>query len=295
MARTVVGLFDRFADAEDAIGELAKSGIDRNRISIVAKDAKGEYVKLAGGSSLVAGAGTGAAIGGVAGLILGLAAIAIPGVGPVVAAGPLATALGSAGVGAAAGGIMGALTGMNIPEDDARYYAEAIGQGGALILYNSTDEQAEYVREVLNRSGARNVEERNAGGRNQGARDIETQRERAQLRQTPEADAPQITRSGARIYVDGLEMDPRKSRFEDFEPDYRSNFDEHFKSSGYTYEQFTPAYRYGYSLAHEERYRESEWRDVEPDAERDWEERNPGTWSQVKDAVRHAWEHKRRS
>ena len=221
MARTVAGLFDRLAKAEDAIRGLERSGIDRNNISIVANDAKGEYAKLAGsgGGHMASGAGTGAAIGGVAGLILGLAALAVPGVGPVVAAGPLAAALGSGSIGAMAGGLIGALTGMSIPEEDAQHYADAIRQGGVLVLVKTTDALAEHVCGILNEAGAEDTEERTADWPGEGwtACDVaeprlsETHIESDQLSRSSEPKTPQLTRTGARIYVDGLEMDPRKN------------------------------------------------------------------------------------
>ena len=304
MAKTVAGLFHRFPKAEDALHELERGGIDRENISIVANDANGEYSKLAGrgASNMVAGAGTGAAIGGVTGLILGVAALAVPGVGPIVAAGPLTAALGSAGVGAVAGGLIGALTGMNIPEEEARYYADAVRRGGALVLVKTTDEQAEHVCSVLNRAGAEDIRARNTDWSGAGwktcevvePRLAETNIESDQLSRSSEPDAPQLTRTGARIYVDGLEMDPRKSRFDQFEQDYRSDFAARLPNSGYSYEQFAPAYRYGNSLASDSYHREKGWADVEPVAEKDWEERNPGTWNQVKEAVHYGWECARR-
>src|SRR5436190_15321203 len=102
MAKTVVGMFDRFLLAEDAVDQLQKAGFPKNDISIVAGAGEGTHARKSGDDSagMVAGAGAGAAIGGVAGLVLGLGALAIPGIGPLVAAGPIAAALGSAGIGA---------------------------------------------------------------------------------------------------------------------------------------------------------------------------------------------------
>jgi hypothetical protein len=72
------------------------------------------------------------------------------------------------------------------------------------------------------------------------------------------------------------------------------NFRQHFENStlatDYTYDQFRPAYRYGYDLATDETFRGRDWVDIEMDARRRWDERNPGTWDRFKDSVRHAWE-----
>ena len=94
MAKNVVGVFDRFLLAEDAIDELEKAGIARDNISIAgAKPTAGQSAEDSAG--MVAGAGAGAAIGGVSGLIVGLGALAIPGIGAVIAAGPIAAVIGS--------------------------------------------------------------------------------------------------------------------------------------------------------------------------------------------------------
>lgn len=74
-----------------------------------------------------------------------------------------------------------------------------------------------------------------------------------------------------------------------YDPEFRTHYDSQFANSGYTYEQFVPAYRFGHILGTHERYRGSDWSAVEPDARRLWEERNQGTWENFKDAIRHAW------
>jgi hypothetical protein len=71
--------------------------------------------------------------------------------------------------------------------------------------------------------------------------------------------------------------------------DYRRHWQAAYQSAGGRYEDYEPAYRYGSSLAADERYRGSDWAVVEPDARRDWEARSPGTWERMKDSVRHAW------
>lgn len=267
MTKSIVGLFDRTLPAEDAIQELQKAGFDRDDISLLTKEEPGKEADAEGkdASGVVAGAGAGAVIGGVAGLAAGLGALAIPGIGPVVAAGPLAVAIGSASVGAAAGGVIGALTGMNIPENDAHYYAEGIRRGGALVVVRTDDEHAGRAVDILNSQGA------------------VIQRDESQT----------TTPSGARVYLDGLEMDPKKSTFEDYERDYRSDFGAR-NLTGYSYEQFRPAYRYGYALATDPRHANEDWLSVENPARLEWEEQNPSTWDQVKDVVRYSWQATRR-
>jgi len=81
--------------------------------------------------------------------------------------------------------------------------------------------------------------------------------------------------------------------FETYDADFRRHYNTTFVSSGATYNDYEPAYRYGYTLGHDERYRERDWAAVEADARRDWEARHQGTWEQFKDAIRHSWTHVR--
>ena len=110
MTTNVVGLFESWNEAQAVVRELVDSGISRDNISVVANDADGTFSKHDdGGTQATEGATSGAVgggmVGGVVGLLVGMGALAIPGIGPVLAAGPLAAALGSAGAGA----LMGAL------------------------------------------------------------------------------------------------------------------------------------------------------------------------------------------
>jgi hypothetical protein len=121
----------------------------------------------------------------------------------------------------------------------------AITQRRAVVLVRADEATANMALDILNRSGAQDARER---------------------------------REGHRRVADQRDADQRT---EDFERDYRSDFDQRFKGGGYTYEHFSPAYRYGYELAHDEALRGKEWSAVEAEARRDWDERNPNTREQV--------------
>src|SRR5215217_3655155 len=169
MAKTVVGLFDTAAEAQSVVQELVNSGFERADISLVANNSKGEYGNYnevgSTGSSTAEGAGAGAVgggvLGGVLGLLVGVGALAIPGIGPVLAAGPLAAALGTAGastlvgagVGAATGGIVGGLVGLGIPEEDAGMYAEGVRRGGTLVTAQVADNLADRAAQIMGRDG----------------------------------------------------------------------------------------------------------------------------------------------
>jgi hypothetical protein len=133
---TITKLYDTYADAEIGARSLKDSGIADGDISVVAngtmidRDHDGTDDRAEGAST---GAGVGAAVGGTAGLLAGLGIMAIPGIGPVVAAGYLAsTALGAV-AGGTAGGIIGALTQAGVSDADANTYAEGVRRGGVLL------------------------------------------------------------------------------------------------------------------------------------------------------------------
>lgn len=169
--RTVVALYDRFEDAQQAVQALHDSGFRREDINMVARDIDGNYSRDLNQRQVVdtgqevsdgaaTGAGIGAVLGGLGGLLVGLGALAIPGIGPVIAAGPIITTLAGAGVGAVAGGIVGALVDLGIPEEHAQYYAEGIRRGGTLVVVRADDAQAEMARNVMNRFNPVDIENR---------------------------------------------------------------------------------------------------------------------------------------
>ncbi len=157
MMRTVTGLFDDYSDASTAVSALESAGVSSGDISIVSNNVDkrhGNQSNAAAGAGT--GAGIGAVVGGAGGLLTGLGLMAIPGVGPVVAAGWLAaTAAGAAAgavAGGAAGGIIGALTSSGVSESDAHVYAEGIRRGGTLVTAKVDDAQAPEAEAILKRS-----------------------------------------------------------------------------------------------------------------------------------------------
>jgi hypothetical protein len=155
---TVVGLFHNQADAERAIQRLKQEGFSENQIGVAIKD-RGRQEELIEGTGTQAaeGAATGAigggVLGGVIGLLAGVGALAIPGIGPIIAGGTLASTLAGAGIGAAAGGLLGALVGMGVPEEDAQHFDKGFRAGGTLVTV-SAGSRAEEARVCLYESGA---------------------------------------------------------------------------------------------------------------------------------------------
>ncbi|HEY3461430.1 MAG TPA: hypothetical protein VGL52_11450 [Casimicrobiaceae bacterium] len=119
-------------------------------------------------SGAAAGAVTGGVVGGAAGLAASLMGLAIPGIGPIIAAGPIVSLLTGAGVGAVAGGLIGGLTDMGVSESDAQYYAEAVRRGGALVTVRADDARAERAADIMRAHGAIDIERRAERWREQG-------------------------------------------------------------------------------------------------------------------------------
>jgi len=161
--KTLVGTYDSIQVAHDVSNDLINAGYSRNDISIVANDKNNEYAGYIGdgfvnsandsGEEVAKGVGIGAAIGGLGGLLVGLGALAIPGVGPVIAAGPLLAALTGAGVGAVTGGIVGALADLGIPDEEAEIYSEGLRRGNILVIAQVPDTSASAVTRMMERPG----------------------------------------------------------------------------------------------------------------------------------------------
>jgi uncharacterized protein (TIGR02271 family) len=155
---TVVGLFRNTAQAERAIRDLKAAGFSDSQIGVLMQD-RAEERRLAtdtgtkAGEGAAAGAVGGGVLGGVVGLLAGVGALVIPGIGPIVAGGALASTLAGAGIGAAAGGLIGALIGMGIPEEDARYYETGLREGGILVTVDAGAAAAD-ARRILLDAGA---------------------------------------------------------------------------------------------------------------------------------------------
>jgi microcompartment protein CcmL/EutN len=169
-ARRAVGVFPHLRDAEAAIRELRDAGFSMNQVSLLAKDADGGHItgtdRLGAdnkaGKSAAAGAATGGALGGLGGLLIGVGALAIPGVGPVIAGGAVATALATAvaggAIGAAAGGLTGGLVGLGIPENRARLYSDRINKGEYVVFVDGTDDEVRRAEAILRRRGIEEFE-----------------------------------------------------------------------------------------------------------------------------------------
>jgi len=159
----VYGVYSDRKDVEKTVSTLKDQGFGSADISVVFPntDMTKEFAvekNTKAPEGALAGGGTGLVIGGVLGWLVGIGTLAIPGIGPLIAAGPIVAALAGAGAGSAIGGIAGALIGLGLPELEAKRYEEAIKQGRILVSVHCQGmRQAEAARKVLDDSGAKEV------------------------------------------------------------------------------------------------------------------------------------------
>lgn len=170
MTVTISRLYDDYASASAAVADLERGGLPHDSISIVANNSDNWYSGDHAGApkhdrdrdgkddraeGAAKGAGIGASVGGVAGLLAGLGMLAIPGIGPIVAAGWLASTAAVAAAGGAAGGLLGALTQAGVDEKDAHVYAEGVRRGGTLVSARVPDADRARYEAILDRSAVK--------------------------------------------------------------------------------------------------------------------------------------------
>jgi hypothetical protein len=159
----VFGIYNTRNGAEQAADALVNGGFAAGDISVLLPENLGtreigteKSTKAPEGAT--AGAGTGAVLGGALGLLAGIGALAIPGVGPLIAAGPIMATLAGMGVGGTVGGLAGALVGLGIPEYEAKRYEGIIQKGGILLsVHCSTSDEVRRAKEILKNTGAQDI------------------------------------------------------------------------------------------------------------------------------------------
>ena len=182
MTVTISRLYNSYSEASAAVANLEAAGVKHNDISILASNADNWYSadrkpgtfpdrdldgKDDRAEAASTGAGVGATVGGAAGLLAGLGLMAIPGVGPVVAAGWLVATLTGAVAGGATGGVIGALTKAGVSKEDADVYAEGLRRGGAVVSARVEDADAPRLQAIMDRSAVK-LADRSTAYRNAG-------------------------------------------------------------------------------------------------------------------------------
>jgi hypothetical protein len=159
----VFGIYKSTVEAERAVDRITAAGFSSNDISVLLPDrqsskefAHEKNTKAPEGTAT--GAASGGVLGGTLGLLAGIGALAIPGVGPLIAAGPIMGALAGVGVGGAVGGLIGALVGMGIPEYEAKRYEGRVKNGGVLLsVHCMTSDEINRAKELLKETGAEDI------------------------------------------------------------------------------------------------------------------------------------------
>ncbi len=160
---SVFGIYPSLTSVEIGVDELKSEGFRNTDISVLFPESAGtrdfaheKNTKAPEGAT--AGAGTGLVLGGALGWLMGVGALAVPGVGPFIAAGPIVAAMAGAGVGGTVGGIAGALIGMGIPEYEAKRYEGQLRSGGILLsVHTDNSDWTKRAKQALRRTGAQDI------------------------------------------------------------------------------------------------------------------------------------------
>lgn len=273
MAKSVFGIARTEDQAIRIANDLRSGGFSQNDISVLFPDKQGtrdfaheQHTKAPEGA--VSGVVTGGIIGGALGWLVGIGSLAIPGLGPFIAAGPILAALSGVAAGGTAGGIVGALIGMGIPEYEAKRYEGKIREGNILIsVHAETSDEVSRAKDIF---------------RNAGAEDIAYTGEESVNGQSQDSSYDGSARRPTQPY--------EGQSYTSYEPMFREDFTTMYGHTGRAYTDYEPAYRYGYTLATDPRYREHDWDALEPEAKRGWGEHGRGTWEEFKGTVRRAWD-----
>ena len=162
-SKAVFGIYEHRAAAEGAVAALKKVGFPINDGSVLLPEEPGSqdiahFKSSKSPEGAASGASAGAVLGGALGLLAGVGALAIPGAGPLIAAGPLMSTLAGLGVGGLVGGVSGALIGLGLPEYEAKRFEGSLKKGGILLsVHADTTEEVASARQVLKITGAKDI------------------------------------------------------------------------------------------------------------------------------------------
>lgn len=262
------GIYRDQSSAEAAVQALRGAGFRVEDLSILMPENLGSKelnVQKAtkGPEGTATGAGVGAAVGGTLGLLAGIGALAIPGIGPLIAAGPIVASLAGLGAGGAVGGLAGGLIGMGMPEYEAKRYEGYVSKGGILLsVHCDNSEWVGRAKDILKQTGASDVSSTGESSADGG-----------------KSDRPYPRSENTR------EMDT------DYSTEWRQHYTANFADTGVTYEECAPAYEFGRRMGTNEQYQNRSFNDVEPRLREEYERKYPGSaWSKIKSAVRYGWD-----
>ena len=318
MAKTVIALFDDIRHAHAAVDDLRRSNNFTNRdITLMAHDADNRYSRYLqehdvrvekktgteADKGAAAGAGIGAVVGGIAGFLVGTGVIFLPGLGPVLAAGPLAsTLLGIAG-GAVAGGLVGGLVGLGIPEKEAHRYAEGLRRGGTLVVLRTEDKHVDDASRILAKHHPVDIEKRADVWREQGwsgrfepSEEVYTteriQEERAAYPMTP---AKRVAVYEHTEIAGGIDDTGRTETTKDIYSRHEDEFRQHYAthaSDGNRFDDVSVAYRVGAALGRKKQLANEDWNRVRTEAHKKWTDSAAGggrPFDKVEEYIKYGW------
>jgi hypothetical protein len=200
-------IFASRSEAELALNELTSAGFSSQDVSVLMADKSGtrdfateKNTKAPEGTTT--GAGVGGTIGGTLGLLAGIGAIAIPGVGPLIAAGPIMAMLAGLGVGGAVGGVVGALIGMGIPEYEAKRYEGRVKEGGILVsVHCDSSEEVSRAKDILKRAGGDDVA---SSGEKSVSHTVDSDTTSTYRRREPRSESAEIVSTDADVLDDDI-------------------------------------------------------------------------------------------
>ncbi len=194
------GIYSTNSAAERAVDQLIAAGFSNQDVSVLMADRQGskdfaaeKNTKAPEGATT--GVGVGGAVGGTLGLLAGIGALAIPGVGPLIAAGPIMGALAGLGVGGAVGGVVGALVGLGIPEYEAKRYEGRVKDGGVLLsVHCDSSDEVSRAKDILKATGAEDIS--SSGEKSVSTHGVDTDKSNVDRARVRDVDAERIGVSG---------------------------------------------------------------------------------------------------
>jgi len=297
MTKTVGALYDYIGTVHAVIQDLREQGISENQIGLVVRDIRGDYKRYlkqdigveeylevtAAQEGADVGVGTSALTGSLIGVLADSTSSSIPGVGEVLVAGPLAEAVNGktgAGLVSAAGGeargLPGVLVSMGIEQELANYYAEAVRRGSALVTVTAPDEKGDRAENVMEDYFPLDIQER-----------VDQWRQRGWETHKPNGKpltAEQIS-SELGYYKRDIGQGPKA-----FLDAYETHYQRHLADTGRSFDEYLPAYQFGYQIATDERFRLERWDQIDEQVRKQWEAQDrPGAWDDFKFSIYFGW------
>ncbi len=282
---TVVGLFETRDGVDRAIEALRSAGFRAEDLGVVARepslagDVAADIEADRGRTAAVLGGGM---IGGVAGLLAGLGAMAIPGLGLVLAVGPIAAALAGTAVGATAGGMIGALTSHGVPAEEADYYTQALERGAILLTVQTTEDRADEARRLLAEHGSDDAEARAVANSAESDRAAPSLTTRAVEEAAGSPGVGVGSVAGFALGDGGPSL-----HYHHAEPRFRAHWEATRPGPG-SYDDVRHAYRYGWESYEDPDDFGKSWEEISDRLASGWA--GVGDWHEHAPMVREAWE-----